>query len=894
MDNDEEYDYEALTRDYEEAMARKAAEKREEEEFRQALEEQRAAEKQLRLQQQSLSNEGDDEEVDVELLDLKNNFSSEGRGEYEAYLTEVRIQEEEERSQHEKLEALALRAHELLQVQIVQDQDQDHDEQTQAQPQLGEGDNLLERDGYVAMTGNKKQEKPLQEIEESVDDETRSSGDPSTRPSSAAESLRLRDELESFLKETKAKISEDGSTLVHFPKSFDEISSAMDREDIADVDVNKSNWSKEIFNQEYTTEDSRYTKMLSDEAQEMKVQRGVAKIEMLDKKLLLLAKKAKAGFQEDDFCMNGSDINGDDENTLNTGRTEVNSIGSPPSTARSNASVRSTSTQDAMNGLFMTKVKRTNSRADFGHRSLQESRPSSAKRPPSSMSTSSQMSGVPLTKKEKESHRKALLAPDLEETELWEDISRYGYSAAEKATMDDIDRQLSELSKFDFNKHCSEDLDFLQDSSYSHNEGDLEDEANNGDLTGRSTLEVKHRNISRRRKGDDDKFESVGNQGGRKNINTNKETHNFLAASRLERVRQQYMATLDQALGKFAQTNRKVLLDEDISCLLDKEPPAPRIIATPPTSRSSRRSNEAGGSGGKLSSRNHTSSLDTSRVGTAKSTRSVRSNSSSTSQITYQDVQKTIRETIDGYRSLEGLEPYTDDDYNDYNDNVDVKDKNHTVRNNNHEEQDVNTGANEDEKDYTPNRTSRKKNKKKLVSVELLAPDDSLKDILQSIENDVMRLENLKKQSNSPGSSFGKRQNSQSNYLPVREYDDEADYEEGDDGGSRFMGEINDDNCIARNYDDVNDTGGENEDCIVHATDVDATSPLFIRRQDHDNQQLQQRISGTFSPVYQSQIPTLPAISRRNGSSSNRSDLQDPNTSIMRGMVRDGNKSLRL
>ena len=110
MDDDEDYDYEALTREYEAVMAQKEQEK-EENEFRLALEEQKAAEQ--------LHQATNEEDEDMELLDLKNNYTAEGRAEYEAYMTEVRIQEEEaqtlrDNEQREKLQYLAHQAHQLL------------------------------------------------------------------------------------------------------------------------------------------------------------------------------------------------------------------------------------------------------------------------------------------------------------------------------------------------------------------------------------------------------------------------------------------------------------------------------------------------------------------------------------------------------------------------------------------------------------------------------------------------------------------------------------------------------------------------------------------------------------------------------------------------------------
>ena len=705
----------------------------------------------------------------------------------------------------------------------------------------------------------------------------------------------MRNELESFLMETKAKTSEDGTALVYFPDSFDEISSAMDRGDVTDVDTNQNNWSKEMFSQDYTSEDSRYTQMLSDEAQEMKVQRGIAKIEMLDKKLALLAKKAKKGFSEDELSMNG-----DDDSAMLTGRTEINSVGSPPSTARSSASTKSTSTQDAMNGLFMTKVKRGSSRASSAHHISQDFRPTSAKRPYSSSSISSQMSGVPVSKKEKELHRKALLAPDLEETELWEDISRYGYSAAEQATLEEIDRKLNEYKMFDFHTHTSEDLDFLRETPYEDNAGDSALEvANDGTLSGKSTGTGSGAKVKANMKnniGDG----SSGREERKKKSNMSKETDNFLASSRLERVRKQYMATLDQALGKYAHTNGKVLLDEDLSCLLDKTPPTPRMISTPPSSRSSRRSNEVGGSGSKVTSRSHTSP-STSRIGTAKSTRSVRSTSSSASKITYQDVQKAIRETIDGYRQLEGLEPYTEEDYNDYNDNINTNDQNNVVHNNNHEEQDEVMEVKTNKSDETPNISRRKKNKKKLVSTGILASDESLQSILLSIEDDVMRLNNLKKQVNSPGSNFIDQHDHHhhDNDLTVNECDENGDHGEGDDDESGFIDVMNEDSNLAGDeYVDMNGVNRGSDDYTVNMSDTNQSSVLFTRRRNHyERQQQQQRrhqeSDGDSSPVYQSQIPTLPAISRRNGSMG-RNISHDSNVSVMRGMVRNGNKSLRL
>ena len=68
MDDDEDYDYEALTREYEAVLAQKEQEK-EENEFRLALEEQKAAEQ--------LHQATNEEDEDMERLDLKNNYTAE-------------------------------------------------------------------------------------------------------------------------------------------------------------------------------------------------------------------------------------------------------------------------------------------------------------------------------------------------------------------------------------------------------------------------------------------------------------------------------------------------------------------------------------------------------------------------------------------------------------------------------------------------------------------------------------------------------------------------------------------------------------------------------------------------------------------------------------------------
>merc|ERR1711871_1006577 len=198
-----------------------------------------------------------------------------------------------------------------------------------------------------------------------------------------------------------------------------------------------------------------------------------------------------------------------------------------------------------------------------------------------------------------------------------------------------------------------------------------------------------------------------------------------------------------------------------------------------------------------------------------------------------------------------------------------------------------------DESARTPKRISKRKNKKKLVSAELLAPDESLKNIIESIESDVMRLDKLKKQSNSPNSTF-QDHFSQGDNMTIREFDEERDGDDYDCGGRFIRGQNEESVMVENEY--VNMTEEDDDDTQNESTFNDnAMSALFRRRRDSDHQQQQQN-QGGFSPVYESQIPTLPAIARRNqrATTSANFNTNDPNVSIMRGMVRDGNKSLRL
>ena len=249
----------------------------------------------------------------------------------------------------------------------------------------------------------------------------------------------LRKELENFLKSSREKIGEDGEPVLCFPDSFDDISAAMDRTDLN----SNSTWSTQIFNQEYKSSEKRYAQLLSTEAENERIQHGIAKIEMLDKKLKLLTKMAAIEFNPESGNNNEPiqivNIENDNENIDHDIQVSPNSY-----------SISS-------DGLFLTRLQRQQHFTEADHDSNnydiddEFSCPlSSRNRRRKDMIKNEALSrgqiSLTLTPSERVT---ALLHADSEETDdIWKDICTYGYSAADQTKLNAIDEKVKAYLNF--------------------------------------------------------------------------------------------------------------------------------------------------------------------------------------------------------------------------------------------------------------------------------------------------------------------------------------------------------------------------------------------------------------------------------------------------------------
>lgn len=107
----------------------------------------------------------------------------------------------------------------------------------------------------------------------------------------SAENLNeMREELSKYLDDTKQKRGYDGKMLISYPKNFDKVSEAMNRKDLSA----NNGWSAQLFlDTKISEEDSgRYKNIFARNKDENEVAKGFAEIEMLDRQLKRVSKRA--------------------------------------------------------------------------------------------------------------------------------------------------------------------------------------------------------------------------------------------------------------------------------------------------------------------------------------------------------------------------------------------------------------------------------------------------------------------------------------------------------------------------------------------------------------------------------------------------------------------------
>jgi len=139
-----------------------------------------------------------------------------------------------------------------------------------------------------------------------------------------AERALLRSDLSKYLEEYRTKVGSDGEQLVHYPANFDLVADAMNRSDLTSVE--EKPWSKYLLSGEGNFEDAldkegRYHNVLATKTEELKYDRGMAQIQLYDKQLLEISRRAarvKAALRIAQVDAGSEDV--DDSDNMSTGR----------------------------------------------------------------------------------------------------------------------------------------------------------------------------------------------------------------------------------------------------------------------------------------------------------------------------------------------------------------------------------------------------------------------------------------------------------------------------------------------------------------------------------------------------------------------------------------------
>eukprot|EP01038_Epipyxis_sp_PR26KG_P010390 gene10390-13956_t len=146
------------------------------------------------------------------------------------------------------------------------------------------------------------------------------------------QSRLLRDELENYIRDLNNKTSEDGKRpLVVYPPNFDTIVEAMNRNDLLSTDNDGKSWSKYLLSDSFESQlnlefGNRYKQFLTGN-DEMKIERGLAQINLLDRQLQTIMKIEK----ETNLLLkenNGDQSSRSDKNNDRTFITKVGESGS--------------------------------------------------------------------------------------------------------------------------------------------------------------------------------------------------------------------------------------------------------------------------------------------------------------------------------------------------------------------------------------------------------------------------------------------------------------------------------------------------------------------------------------------------------------------------------------
>lgn len=300
------------------------------------------------------------------------------------------------------------------------------------------------------------------------------------------ERLSLQRELSSYLEGLSEKLDSDGQQLVHYPDNFDVVADAMNRNDLTSAE--EKPWSKYLLASADRTfdetlgEKGRYTTLRRDEVAEHKLDTALAQMQMYDKQLMTISRKAaqlKASLRS-----NASEDGEDDQATGRTSsrsrsstffltRAGAKSDKSAATTPRSESGTSAVSSPEGQ----LPSAAEEQSCPDVG-----DARPSMSKMHSVDGTTSSKSSNARQRNLIKENinavnKRRSTLSPDEEfrlqtlldideSGEAWQSLSSFGFTDSQLeqlGLLDDRLRRFNRLETNHQNQTSSEDFHNLLD-----------------------------------------------------------------------------------------------------------------------------------------------------------------------------------------------------------------------------------------------------------------------------------------------------------------------------------------------------------------------------------------------------------------------------------------------
>ena len=279
---------------------------------------------------------------------------------------------------------------------------------------------------------------------------------------SEEERNRLRDELSSYLLEFRNKVGSDGEQLVHYPENFNLVADSMNRSDLTSAE--EKPWSKYLLSSDNMEDaldvDGRYRNVLSEPTTDVKYVKGIAQIQMYDKQLLSISRKAAqlkasqmqseaAAENNDDAMSTGrrSERSSKSLFFLTKGKSEASAtprsesnVSSPEHTSRLTHEANADASPDnaaAEESSAARSIVSSDSKTALKRRNLIQENIRSVGNPHASLLSSD------------EEHRLQTLLDVDESGKEWQKLSKYGFSSAQLTHIAELDEQLQRFRPAD-------------------------------------------------------------------------------------------------------------------------------------------------------------------------------------------------------------------------------------------------------------------------------------------------------------------------------------------------------------------------------------------------------------------------------------------------------------